>query len=93
MDLFEKCYDFSYGRSTRGQEYKAVLETGIYPYFIPIESSADTEVIINGKKKVMIGSNNYLGLAHPPKVLFRCQSGGASGGGTSVHQLYGKPYR
>ena len=76
MDLFEKCYDFSYGKSTRGQEYKAVVEAGVYPYFIPIESSADTEVIINGEKKVMIGSNNYLGLTHHPKVLEAAETAG-----------------
>lgn len=69
MDLFEKCYDFVNGISLRGQEYAAVLEAGLYPYFVPIQASADTEVIINGETKVMIGSNNYLGLTHHPKVL------------------------
>ena len=69
MDLFEKCYDFTNGVSARGQEYAAVQAAGLYPYFVPIQASADTEVIINGEKKVMIGSNNYLGLTHHPKVL------------------------
>ena len=69
MDLFEKCYQFAHGISARGQEYFAVRKAGVYPYFIPIQSSADTEVVINGEKKVMIGSNNYLGLTHHPKVL------------------------
>ncbi|MCZ6681197.1 MAG: aminotransferase class I/II-fold pyridoxal phosphate-dependent enzyme [Candidatus Poribacteria bacterium] len=69
MDLFEKCYRFTEGKSAWGKEYEAVREAGLYPYFIPIQSSADTEVIIHGEKKVMIGSNNYLGLTHHPKVL------------------------
>jgi 8-amino-7-oxononanoate synthase len=42
---------------------------GYYPYFVPIEASYDTEVIIHGERKVMVGSNNYLGLTHHPKVL------------------------
>ena len=41
---------------------------GIYPYFRAIESEQDTEVIINGKKVLMFGSNSYLGLTNHPKV-------------------------
>lgn len=41
---------------------------GIYPYFRQIESDQDTEVIINGKKVLMFGSNAYLGLTNHPKV-------------------------
>lgn len=41
---------------------------GIYPYFRAIESDQDTEVIINGKKVLMFGSNAYLGLTNHPKV-------------------------
>lgn len=41
---------------------------GIYPYFRMIESDQDTEVIINGKKVLMFGSNAYLGLTNHPKV-------------------------
>lgn len=47
------------------QKYKA---EGIYPYFRVIESDQDTEVIINGKKVLMFGSNAYLGLTNHPKV-------------------------
>lgn len=47
------------------QKYKAA---GIYPYFRIIESDQDTEVIINGKKVLMFGSNAYLGLTNHPKV-------------------------
>lgn len=45
-----------------------VKAAGIYPYFRVIESDQDTEVIINGKKVLMFGSNAYLGLTNHPKV-------------------------
>ncbi len=73
MDLFTKCYDFTNGRSPRGQEYEAVRRSGLYPFFIPIQSSEDTQVVINGETKIMVGSNNYLGLTHHPKVLEAAQ--------------------
>lgn len=41
---------------------------GLYPYFRVIESDQDTEVVINGKKALMFGSNAYLGLTNHPKV-------------------------
>ncbi len=41
---------------------------GVYPYFRAIESDQDTEVIINGKKVLMFGSNSYLGLTNHPKI-------------------------
>ena len=41
---------------------------GIYPYFRKIESEQDTEVIIDGKKVLMFGSNSYLGLTNHPEV-------------------------
>ncbi|MDR1742493.1 MAG: pyridoxal phosphate-dependent aminotransferase family protein [Dysgonamonadaceae bacterium] len=47
------------------QRFKAA---GIYPYFRAIESDQDTEVVINGKKVLMFGSNAYLGLTNHPKV-------------------------
>ncbi|MBI4822993.1 MAG: pyridoxal phosphate-dependent aminotransferase family protein [Nitrospirae bacterium] len=59
-DLFEKCFRF-----TRVKELKAV---GLYPYFRVIESAQEPVVIMNGKKMVMVGSNNYLGLTNHPKV-------------------------
>lgn len=43
-------------------------EQGIYPYFRPISSGQDTEVMINGKRVLMFGSNSYLGLTNHPKI-------------------------
>ena len=60
MDLFKKCYDF-----TRADEIK---EAGIYPYFRPIEENEGPVVQIEGRKVIMAGSNNYLGLTAHPKV-------------------------
>ena len=61
MDIFRKCYDFKDAEKAR--------QTGLYPYFIPIESAEENEVIIDGKKYVMLGSNNYLGLTLDPRVI------------------------
>jgi 8-amino-7-oxononanoate synthase len=48
-----------------------LIELGVYPYFRPIESEQDTEVIIEGKKVLMFGSNSYLGLTNHPKLKER----------------------
>jgi 8-amino-7-oxononanoate synthase len=47
---------------------RKAMEKGIYPYFRVIESDQDTEVIMNGKKVLMFGSNSYLGLTNHPKI-------------------------
>lgn len=44
-------------------------KAGVYPYFRMIESEQDTEVIIDGKKVLMFGSNSYLGLTNHPKII------------------------
>jgi 7-keto-8-aminopelargonate synthetase-like enzyme len=61
MDIFDKCYAF-----TLADEYKA---QGIYPYFRALETRQDTEVIMEGKRRIMLGSNNYLGLTTCPEVI------------------------
>ncbi|OGU25476.1 MAG: 8-amino-7-oxononanoate synthase [Ignavibacteria bacterium GWA2_54_16] len=60
LDLFDKCKAF-----TRADETKAL---GLYPYFHAIEESEGPVVQIEGRKIVMAGSNNYLGLTAHPKV-------------------------
>ncbi len=42
---------------------------GIYPYFRAISSEQNTEVLMNGKKVLMFGSNSYMGLTNHPKVI------------------------
>lgn len=44
------------------------MELGVYPYFRVIESDQDTEVLVNGKKVLMFGSNSYLGLTNHPEI-------------------------
>ena len=61
MDLFAKCAAY-----TTAREYR---ERGIYPYFHALESRQDTEVIMEGKRRIMLGSNNYLGLTAAPEVI------------------------
>jgi 8-amino-7-oxononanoate synthase len=61
MNLLEKSLRF-----TRAREAQAA---GYYPFFIPIQSSSGAEVMVNGEPKIMMGSNNYLGLTHHPKIL------------------------
>ncbi|MGQ9584849.1 MAG: aminotransferase class I/II-fold pyridoxal phosphate-dependent enzyme [Anaerolineae bacterium] len=60
MELFQKCREFTIAREAQ--------EQGIYPYFIPLSDTEGTEVIIDGKRLIMIGSNNYLGLTTDPRV-------------------------
>lgn len=60
MDIFDKCTDFTYA--------KEAMEGGFYPYFIPFSENEGTEVEYEGRKLIMCGSNNYLGLTTHPKV-------------------------
>jgi 8-amino-7-oxononanoate synthase len=60
MDIFEKCDQYIRARE--------VQEAGLYPYFLPLEDTEGTEVVIGGRKILMIGSNNYLGLTTDPRV-------------------------
>lgn len=60
-DLFDKCNKFTTARQAR--------EDGTYPYFHVLESRQDTEVIMEGKRRIMLGSNNYLGLTVNERVV------------------------
>jgi 8-amino-7-oxononanoate synthase len=61
VQLFDKCKNY-----TKAREVQAA---GLYPYFKATCKSDDTVVLIEGKKRIMMGSNNYLGLTHHPQVL------------------------
>jgi 8-amino-7-oxononanoate synthase len=61
MGLFEKC--------AKATEYESGLkESGHYFFFRKLDSPQDPEVVVNGKRVIMIGSNNYLGLTNHPRV-------------------------
>lgn len=60
LPLFQKALTF--------QSANKVRALGLYPYFRTISSAQDTEVIINGRKVLMLGSNSYLGLTNHPKI-------------------------
>jgi len=61
MDIFEKC--------ERRSSADEVREKGVYPYFHALESRQDIEVIMEGKRRIMLGSNNYLGLTINQNVI------------------------
>lgn len=61
MDLFEKCFT--------KQKYDLVKEAGVYPYFHKLNSGQDVVVDMEGKRTIMLGSNNYLGLTNHPRVV------------------------
>jgi len=50
------------------EDSKKVQATGLYPYFRPISSAQDTEVVMNGRRVLMLGSNSYLGLTNNPEI-------------------------
>lgn len=58
--LLDKVRDFKSASQIRA--------LGLYPYFRTISSAQDTEVLIEGKKVLMLGSNSYLGLTNHPKI-------------------------
>jgi len=60
MDIFDKAYSWTDADEVRKQ--------GLYPWFMPLEDTEGTEVVVDGRKILMIGSNNYLGLTTDPRV-------------------------
>jgi 8-amino-7-oxononanoate synthase len=60
MDLFDKAYSYT--------QAEDVMKAGLYPYFRMNQAAVDTTVIMDGRKIVMVGSNNYLGLTSHPEV-------------------------
>jgi len=60
VDVFRKCFEF--------EEAEMVRRAGLYPYFRQISSAQEPVVTMDGKRVIMLGSNNYLGLANHPEV-------------------------
>jgi 8-amino-7-oxononanoate synthase len=60
MDIFEKCSSFTLA--------KEAMANGLYPFFIPMTDNEGTEAVYQGRRLIMCGSNNYLGLTTHPKV-------------------------
>lgn len=61
LPLFDKCREFT--------AYRDSIEAGIYPYFHELQSGQAPEVVMEGKRRIMLGSNNYLGLTMHPDVI------------------------
>jgi len=59
-DVFEKCYQFTAADNAR--------KAGLYPFFKPLDFNDGPEAVIDGRRVLMFGSNNYLGLTTHPKV-------------------------
>ena len=61
MDLFEKCEKFTAAREA--------IAAGVYPYFHALSTYQDSVVTIEGRRTIMLGSNNYMGLTCDPRVI------------------------
>jgi 8-amino-7-oxononanoate synthase len=61
MDIFEKC-------SKIYEQTQELKRSGYYFFFRKLQSPQDAEVVVNGRRVIMIGSNNYLGLTNHPRV-------------------------
>jgi 7-keto-8-aminopelargonate synthetase-like enzyme len=60
MDIFDKCHKFTIAREA--------IASGYYPFFLPMTNNEGTEAVYHGKRLIMCGSNNYLGLTTHPRV-------------------------
>ena len=61
MDLFDNAKNYT--------EPQQIMEAGLYPYFHALESAQDTEVIMDGRRTIMLGSNNYMGMTNDPRTI------------------------
>ena len=61
MDLFEKCEAYTVAREA--------IASGVYPYFHELSTYQDCVVTIEGRRTIMLGSNNYMGLTCDPRVM------------------------
>jgi 8-amino-7-oxononanoate synthase len=76
VSIFRKCDDYTTARDA--------IAAGVYPCFVPIEESTATEARVGGEWKIMVGSNNYLGLTHHPQILDAARSALAKFGSGST---------
>jgi 8-amino-7-oxononanoate synthase len=60
LPLFDKTRNYKSAAKVRA--------LGLYPYFRTISSAQDTEVLIDGRTVLMLGSNSYLGLTNHPEI-------------------------
>jgi 8-amino-7-oxononanoate synthase len=66
VDIFNKCYNFTDAKQAR--------EAGLYPYFHALETAQDAEVVMDGKRIIMIGSNNYMGLTSDHRTVLAAKN-------------------
>jgi 8-amino-7-oxononanoate synthase len=66
LPFFQKCFDFDEANEAR--------ESGLYPFFKPIQRNSGSKVFIDGRELLMAGSNNYLGLANDPRLKEAAES-------------------
>jgi 8-amino-7-oxononanoate synthase len=64
IDVFEKVRGHE-----RAEQLRAARETDLLPYFRTVESSAAPVMEMEGAERIMLGSNNYLGLTGDPRVI------------------------
>src|SRR3954452_6416816 len=65
-DIFNKCTEYTDARQVQAM--------GLYPYFRTIDATDGNQVVCGGRRKIMIGSNNYLGLAHDERIVEAAQA-------------------
>jgi len=76
LDLFDKCAGFTAAREA--------IDAGIYPYFHELSTYQDSVVTIEGRRTIMLGSNNYMGLTCDPRVINKaCEAVKKYGSGCS----------
>ena len=82
MSVFQKCDDY--------QAARALRDAGLYPYYRCLSSAQEPVVKVAGRETIMLGSNNYLGLANHPAVK-RAASRAMERYGTGCKGSFGTP--
>jgi 8-amino-7-oxononanoate synthase len=80
MDLFEKC--------AQPLLWNRLVDAGFDAFYRVLQSPPDTEVVVDGRRMIMLGSNNYLGLAADPRVKAAAAAAlGTWGAGTTGSRI------